>query len=233
MICKKYSCRKLIQYSQGNNVLDATALNMSGFLLRDTCVSSTQQNRPFWKKECPSTHWKIQVAGSIPLATNSILTKYKCARMGYFYGRYSFCRDSCVSSTQLNRLVLRKESILTLKHLSCRKYFFQKLTQLFQGNNLLNPPSSNTDGFLQEIHFFLHLTWIGLFETKWVFLFLKNSDLQEVLFSKTNSILTGKQSLDVPAWYTDGFLLIYTRVSSTQLNRSIFTKQSLYPSWNT
>jgi hypothetical protein len=32
-------------------VLDATASNIDDFLLRDTCVSSTQPKRPFWRKQ--------------------------------------------------------------------------------------------------------------------------------------------------------------------------------------
>jgi hypothetical protein len=46
MICRKYSFQKLTQLSQGNNVLDVPASNTDGFLLKDTCVSSTQLNRP-------------------------------------------------------------------------------------------------------------------------------------------------------------------------------------------
>jgi hypothetical protein len=38
--------QKLTQFSQRNNVLDAAATNIDGFLWRDTCVSSTQLNRP-------------------------------------------------------------------------------------------------------------------------------------------------------------------------------------------
>jgi hypothetical protein len=45
----------------------------------------------------------------------------------------------------------------------------------------------------QDIHVFLHLKWIVLFATKWAFLHLENTDLQEVFLSKTNSILSGKQ----------------------------------------
>jgi hypothetical protein len=48
--CRKYSCQKLPQLSQGNNVLDAAASIIDGFLWRDTCVSSTQLSRPFWNK---------------------------------------------------------------------------------------------------------------------------------------------------------------------------------------
>jgi hypothetical protein len=46
MICRKYSFQKLTQFSQANNVLGAAASNIVGFLWRDTCVSSTQLNRP-------------------------------------------------------------------------------------------------------------------------------------------------------------------------------------------
>jgi hypothetical protein len=35
----------------GNNVLDAAASNIDGFLWRDTCVSSNQLNRLVWSIE--------------------------------------------------------------------------------------------------------------------------------------------------------------------------------------
>jgi hypothetical protein len=37
---------KLTQFTQGNNVLEAAAYDTNGFLLRDTCVPSTQLNNP-------------------------------------------------------------------------------------------------------------------------------------------------------------------------------------------
>jgi hypothetical protein len=40
---------KLIQFSQGNNVLHALASNTNGFLLRDIYFFSTQLNRTIWK----------------------------------------------------------------------------------------------------------------------------------------------------------------------------------------
>jgi hypothetical protein len=40
------------------------------------------------------------------------------------------------------------EPISTLKHLSCSLDSFQKLPQFSQGNNVLDAPASNTDGFL-------------------------------------------------------------------------------------
>jgi glutaredoxin 2 len=45
--CRKYFCQKLIQLSEGNNVLDAAASIIDGLLWRDTFLSSTQLNRPF------------------------------------------------------------------------------------------------------------------------------------------------------------------------------------------
>jgi hypothetical protein len=51
MICRKYSFQKLNEFSQGNNVPDVPASNSDGFLWRDTCVSSTQLNRPICRKQ--------------------------------------------------------------------------------------------------------------------------------------------------------------------------------------
>jgi hypothetical protein len=51
MISRKYSFRKQTPVSQGNNVLDASASNIDAFLWRDTCVSSTQRNRPIGSKQ--------------------------------------------------------------------------------------------------------------------------------------------------------------------------------------
>jgi hypothetical protein len=47
------------------------------------------------------------------------------------------------------------EPISTLIQVSCRRWSFQKLTQLSQGNNVLDSPASNTEGFLQETHVIL------------------------------------------------------------------------------
>jgi hypothetical protein len=53
-IGRQYSSQKLAQFSQGNNVLDVPASNIDGCLSRDTCISSTQLNRPIWKKRSVS-----------------------------------------------------------------------------------------------------------------------------------------------------------------------------------
>jgi hypothetical protein len=90
MTCRNYSFQNLTQFSQENNVLDAAASNIDGFLSRDTCVSLTQKNRLIWRKD-----------------------------------RFS-PPENC----------------------DCRKYSFPKLTQFSQGENALDSPASNIDGIL-------------------------------------------------------------------------------------
>jgi hypothetical protein len=46
LLCRKYSIQKVTQFSQRNNVLGAVASGINGFLWRDSCVSSTHENRP-------------------------------------------------------------------------------------------------------------------------------------------------------------------------------------------
>jgi hypothetical protein len=50
LFCRKYFFQNLTIFTQVNNMVDATASNSNGFLWRDTCVSSTQLNRPIWNK---------------------------------------------------------------------------------------------------------------------------------------------------------------------------------------
>jgi hypothetical protein len=45
---RQYSFQKLIQFSQVNRVLDASASKTDGFLSRDKSVSSNQLNPPIW-----------------------------------------------------------------------------------------------------------------------------------------------------------------------------------------
>jgi hypothetical protein len=44
----------------------------------------------------------------------------------------------------------QSEPFSTLKTLICRMYSFQKLTQFSQGDNVLDAPTSNIDGFLSR-----------------------------------------------------------------------------------
>jgi hypothetical protein len=133
--CMSYSFQKLTQFSERNNVPDAHNSDTNGFLLSDTCISSTHLQRPIWNKESVSPPWKLSVAGSIPF--KNILNFHKETR--------------CKIPLLLTQMVL-----------------------------------------FREVPVFLELKWICLFGTKWAFLHLENSDLQEAFLSKTNSILTGK-----------------------------------------
>jgi hypothetical protein len=51
-------------------------------------------------------------------------------------------------------LLEQRELIASLKNLSCRRYFFKKLTQFSQGNNVLDTPASNSNGFLSNDTYF-------------------------------------------------------------------------------
>jgi hypothetical protein len=50
MICRKYFFQKLTHFSDGHNVLEASASNIDTFPWSDTVVSSTLMNRPIWNK---------------------------------------------------------------------------------------------------------------------------------------------------------------------------------------
>jgi hypothetical protein len=80
-----------------------------------------------------------------------------------------------------------------------------------------------------EIHAFLRLNWIGHFGIKWAFLHHENYGLQEVFFQKLTHLGQGSNVLDAPASNLDGCLWRDTFVSSMQLNKLIWRKQSLSP----
>ena len=83
----------------GNNVLDAPAPNIDGFLLGDICVSSSQLNRPGWNKESLSPPWKPTLHDLFLSKTISILTGKQCARCFCFNTDWSPSKDTCFSST--------------------------------------------------------------------------------------------------------------------------------------
>jgi hypothetical protein len=111
------------------------------------------------------------------------------------------------------------------------EYFFQKLTQFSQRNSVLHSSASNTDGFPSRDTCVssTRLNWwicnkTSLFQ-------LEKFDLQEVLFSKTNWVLTENNVLDVAASFIDVFLWRGTCISPNHLNRHIWSKQNLFPPW--
>jgi hypothetical protein len=54
----------------------------------------------------------------------------------------------CFVNLADKKYLKQREPIYILKHLSCRKYSLQKLTQFSPGNNVLDAADSNIDGFL-------------------------------------------------------------------------------------
>jgi hypothetical protein len=129
-------------------VLNAVTCNIEGFLWRDTCVSSTYPKRPIWNRAFSYLKILICRKYSFQKLTQfsqgyNVIDSNSCNTHGFL------SRDISVSSTWLNRPTRSKQTTSTLKHLSCRKYTFQKLTQFSQG--------SNTDSFPQEIHLFHQL----------------------------------------------------------------------------
>jgi hypothetical protein len=94
-------------------VVNSPPSNVSGFLSRDTCVSSTQLHRPIWNKMCVF-NFEIPVWQPIFLSkTNSMLTE------NALHSKHSsidgfLSTDTCVSSTQLNRLVRNIEHLSPL-----------------------------------------------------------------------------------------------------------------------
>jgi hypothetical protein len=54
----------------------------------------------------------------------------------------------CFSNTIEYTYLEQTEHLSTMKHPSCRKYSFHKLSQFSQVNIALDAPVSNTDGYL-------------------------------------------------------------------------------------
>jgi hypothetical protein len=193
MIYRQCSFWKLTQYSEGNSVLHATAAKTNGFLSRDTYVSSTLLNRHMWTKESLSAHWKTEVSGSILSTTIEFSQGIKVldsatSHVDSFFGEiHVFLQLSWIGLCGAKRADLHPEKR------KIQEVFLSKLTHILQGNKVLHVPASNTNGFLQGIHLFFHISWIGWFGIKWAFLHLESYDLQDLFLSKTNSFLTGKQ----------------------------------------
>jgi hypothetical protein len=111
------------------------------------------------------------------------------------------------------------------------RFHFQKLTQFSQETMCYMLLWLKQMVFFQEMHVFLQLTWIALFESKWAFLHLENSDFQEIFLWNTISILTGNDVLHAPATQTNGFLSRDACISSNHLNSPIWIKMSFSPPW--
>jgi hypothetical protein len=93
-------------------VLDAAASNISGFLWRATCVSSTLFNMPIWNKMKLYPGRKFLFAGGIPLKKlTQFLWGNKALDAPAFNTDGFLSRDTYVSSTKLDRPIRNKMSL--------------------------------------------------------------------------------------------------------------------------
>jgi hypothetical protein len=84
-----------------------------------------------------------------------------------------------------------------------------------------------------EIPVFLHLSWVGLLGTKWTILHLEIMIWRKYSFETLSQLSQGNNAACAAASCIDGFLWRSTGIFSTQLNRPIWSKQSLSPRWKT
>jgi hypothetical protein len=111
-------------------------------------------------------------------------------------------RGISVSSISWICWFVKNEPFWSLKTKICRMYSFQKVTQLSQGNNMLNAAASNIDGFLRQRNTNISSpSWIGLFRGNRAYLNLGSHKRQELFHSNTNSLPTGKQSAKISWFY--------------------------------
>jgi hypothetical protein len=173
MICRKYSFQTASLFAQINNMLDAPASNTDGFLLRDTCLSSTWLNRSICNKMrlCPA--WKL----------------------------------------------------------SLRTYSFQKTNSILQVNNVLDTAASKINGYLSRDTCVSSTHMKRSFGGIRPFLHHEIPKLQQVLVSWTSSLLTGIQYAWCSCIYHRWFSSRDACVSSTHLNMLSWNKMSLPPPW--
>jgi hypothetical protein len=108
----------------------------------------------------------------------------------------------------------QNEHFSNLKAVIFWQYFFQKLTEFTLGNNVLDAPASNTDGFVWRD------TCVPSKKQKrpiWrnrAHLRLDPPNLQELFLEKLPKFPLDNNAVDAPASYTDGFLSRDTCVPS-------------------
>jgi hypothetical protein len=146
MICRKYSCQKLSQFSQGNNVLDAPASNLDGFLCRDTCVPQVcwigllRANTTYFHLETP----KFQV---VSLSKRSQFSQGKICSMLMLLTQMVFFRELHVFP-QLTWLGVFGETWATVHLKNCNLLeIFTSKQLIWHGKNAITVPASNIYGF--------------------------------------------------------------------------------------
>jgi hypothetical protein len=135
--------------------------------------------------------WKLWFSGSNPfknyLNSHWATMHYMLlllTQVVFFREIHVFLQLSWIGLSGANR------AIPTLKTVICRKYSFQILTQFSKGNNVLDPPDSNTNGGLWG-DTCVPSTWLSRpIRSKQILSPPWNSYLQEVLLSNINSIFT-------------------------------------------
>jgi hypothetical protein len=132
----------------------------------------------------------------------------------------------------VNRCILSKQTHHYLEPSIAGRFPFKTNSNL-TGNNLLYAPASNTDGQLLRdtcvsSPYLNRLIWSKMNHSPpW------NSDLKEISFETLTQLSQGNNAIYTAASNIDDFPWRSTCTFSTQLNRPIWSKQSLSPPWKT
>jgi hypothetical protein len=168
------------------------------------------------------------------LLSKLILTRKQCARWSCFHHKWiSFERYMCFFKSTEKVSLEKKRAYLDLGKHKLQEVFPSKIYSALTGKQCARCFCFVQMVFFWDIHVNVHLSWIGLFGTKWAFLVIENSDWQELFSQKLSQFSQGNNVLDAPASGTNGFLLRDTCISSTQLKRPIRNKHCLSPPWKT
>jgi hypothetical protein len=142
-------------------------------------------------------------------------------RMVFFGEIHVFLHLSWIGLFESNR------AYFLVKHLSCRKYSLQKLSQFSQRNNVLDSTASNIEGFISRYP----CNSSTSFGANRAFSTLKTMICRKYFFQKLAQFSQENNELHASASKTNGFFSRTTCVSSTQLNTPAWNKMSLSPAW--
>jgi hypothetical protein len=97
----------------GKHVLDATACNIDGFFLRDTCVSSPQLNRSILSKHRLSPAWSTKIRKVCLSKLTQFSQENNAVNVAVASTPGFLWSESCGSSPQLSRRIWIKERVCT------------------------------------------------------------------------------------------------------------------------